>query len=99
MNYDLIYSAAGEADLARRLPAGLIDLIEERMLDLAERPASLSRRSAFPYPTGFQIYQFFLAAPFDNRHITVFFRYSQSETELHIAMIGHVECSPAGRVG
>ncbi len=90
MNYDLIYSAQARADLAR-LPAGLIDLIEERMLDLAERPASLSRRSAFPYPTGFQIYQFFLAAPFDNHHITVFFRYSQSETELHIAMIGHVE--------
>ena len=87
MNYDLVYSAQAQADLARA-PAGALDLIEERIRDLAERPASLSRPSAFPYPPGFQIYQFWLSPPFDAFFVTVFFRYSRDETALEIATIG-----------
>jgi hypothetical protein len=68
-----------------------VDLVEERMLDLADRPASLSRPSAFPYPPNFQLYQFFLDIPHASHHFTVLFRYGTGEAALHIAAVGHIE--------
>jgi hypothetical protein len=94
MTYNLVYSPTAEQDLARlagRYPH-LLDYLEAGLRDLAERPASLSRPSAFPYPPGSQLYQFFHAEPGGARHVfSVLFRYGADETALQIAQVGHYE--------
>ena len=91
MTYDLIYSAQAQADLAN-VPAECIDPFEAQMLRLARYPATLSRRSAFPYPADFQLFQFDLFDLCGTRHVyTILFRYRVDERALHIAMIGHGE--------
>ena len=89
MSYELIYSVQAQSDLAT-VPVELLDPFEAQMLRLAKYPATLSRRSVFPYPSGYQIYQFDLVDFSGDRHVyTIFFRYAANEQSLHVAMIGH----------
>jgi hypothetical protein len=89
MRYDLIYSAQAQKDLAL-VPAELLDPFEAMMLRLARHPVALSRRSVFPYPAGFQLFQFDLFDFAGDRHVyTILFRYHVSEQALKVAMIGH----------
>lgn len=89
MRYDLIYSPQAQSDLAM-VPVELLDPFEAQILRLAKYPATLSRRSVFPYPDGYQIYQFDLIDFSGDRHVyTIFFRYAVNERALHVAMIGH----------
>jgi hypothetical protein len=89
MKYELIYSMQAQSDLAT-VPVELLDSFEAQMLRLAKYPATLSRRSVFPYPAGFQLYQFDLVDFSGDRHVyTILFRYHVNERALNVAMIGH----------
>ena len=93
MIYELVYKEMAQSDLAR-VPVGLIDAVEAQLLRLARHPATLSRPSTFPYPAGYQIYQFELYDLEGSlHHYTVFFRYGVDERTLHVAMIGHIQYS------
>jgi hypothetical protein len=87
--FTLVYAAQAQADLAL-VPIELLDSFEGQMLRLARYPRTLSRRSVFPYPEGFQLYQFDLIDFSGDRHAyTVLFRHNVTEHALKVAMIGH----------
>lgn len=89
MRYELLYSTQAQSDLGT-VPDELLDQFEAQITRLAKHPATLSRRSVFPYPEGFQIYQFDLFDLSGDRHVyTIFFRYAVDERSHHIAKIGH----------
>jgi hypothetical protein len=99
MSYDIVLSPQAIEDLARwSLP--LQNYVEQQLLRLADNPAALSRSSAFPYPSHCQLFHPGAIELDGVRHeFTVLFRYSQDETSLEIAGIGHIERPPPPPLG
>jgi hypothetical protein len=88
MSYALEYTdkAAGQLE---RLPAEFVDVVETRLLRLAEAPATLSVPIASPpFPPRGQLYHFEVTdSTYRRWFFTVIFRYSQDETALHILSV------------
>jgi mRNA-degrading endonuclease RelE of RelBE toxin-antitoxin system len=91
MSYRVILTPVAKADI-QALPQHLRTVIVERLVQLGDSPASLSRPTVFPYPSGYQLFEFN-----EDRgeefwhHFAVLFRYGQDETTLHILGVGHSE--------
>lgn len=57
MEHSIQLSNRAEAKLAS-IPLSLLDEVERRLVDLAERPVTLSEPTAFPFPPGRLMHHF-----------------------------------------
>lgn len=87
MRYQLELSERAVGDL-EGVPLSLLDEVERALDRLAESPASVSMRSAFPHPPDRQLYHF-SAMDFQGKrwYFTVHFRYAQDEQTLFISRV------------
>lgn len=89
MSYEILLTARAEARLFA-IPDEFRTIIEQRLLELAEAPVSLSRSAVFPYPEGGQLYEFDVDyGGLDWDHFAILFRYGQDEATLVVIGIGH----------
>jgi hypothetical protein len=77
------------AETLQRMPQDDRSFVSHELGKLAETPVSLSRPSATPpYPSGYQVYEFFRKGQNRTTGFSVLFKYSQDETRLLVAAIG-----------
>jgi len=70
----------------------LADPILDRQNELRQHPATLSRPTASPpYPPGFQVFEFSIRSEDIKHRVSFFFKYSEDETAIFIAFVGHIE--------
>ena len=83
MKYNDVFARRANEKL-RLVPPTLASLIYQAIEQLCASPATLSRRSYFPHPPQFQIFETYLEHDGERLLLKVFFQYGQDEQTLLI---------------
>jgi hypothetical protein len=91
--YKIKYGPGAFDRLPARLPAEVLESLDDAFRRLAESPTQCSRPAVFPYPPRGQVFHHHCDHQGIRHWFVVFFHYGQDETTLDVFAITH-DCQP-----